>query len=524
MKCLAFVVLVFLCTVCFGQEESEIIFPVTEGWNILNENQELAFQLNVNTPQRPKFSIKGIDGLLIRFDSSGFFQWKPSYDLVTRVEKVKEFPVIFQAMCPDGKRISKTITFIVNHTNRPPVVDELPMFYIRQLVKNTYAFSADFISDPDGDPIIFKPVVARMPEGASLSAQGLLVWTPSKSQFTLLKKEPMTIEFTVQDQPDKLETTGRVKVAQTQLDLPPEILVVPSDTLFTIREDETLNLKIYVFDPNGDDNVRNASFIPSDPRIPFSIFKENTPLQYELTWMPGYDFVDEIKKTKFTEITFFSLDKTNNRAERKIRIKITDAENLIEKDMHQYGKYRETQIDALLLLNELDANLKKLNSDYKKAVRGKKQRSVVNAAFGAVSGFSPLMFQQNQAKVVGAIGGTTVLTLGTLEAAEVIGKSKQDIMERIKVNIEIRNKVQSAGDEFSRRFALKSSRRSPEFEKEIDKFRIIMNDQKLVLLQLDAERKNISRARISNKEIKNVFLDFSEEYKATNFCGVSNSI
>ncbi len=88
----------------------------------------------------------------------------------------------------------------------------------------------------------------------------------------------------------------------------------------------------------------------------------------------------------------------------------------------------------------------------------------------------PIIFQPNHAKVVGGVGGTTVLTLGTLEAAEVIGKSRQDILERIKTGIEIRNKIQSAENEFARRFTLKSVSRSPDFEKEIDKLRTTMND------------------------------------------------
>ncbi|HZX75448.1 MAG TPA: hypothetical protein VFE57_13570 [Cyclobacteriaceae bacterium] len=511
MNYLSTIFLLSFCSVCFGQEKPGIIFPTTQDWNILSENQELSFQLKSDTSQNPKYSIKGIDGLAIHYDSLGNFSWKPSFDLVSRVEKVKEFPVIFQAEWPNGRRVSKTITFIVKHINRAPVVEELPIFYTKQLVKNSYQFSVDFISDPDGDPIVYKPVLTKMPEGASLSSQGLLTWSPSRNQFAQMKKDPLIIEFIVQDQPDKAETIARLRVFQTQQDLPPELLIVPADTLFSIKENETLNVKIYVSDPNGDDDVKSGSFISSDPRIPFSSFKENTPLQYELTWMPGYNFVEEVKKVTYTEITFFALDKTNNRAERKIKVKILDTENLTEKDLHQYEKYRDNLVDAMLLINELDANLKLQNSEYKKAIRGKKQRSIVNASIGAVSGFSPLMFQPDQAKVVGAIGGTTVLTLGTLEAAEVVGKSKQDIMERIKVNIEIRNKVQSAGDEFARRFALKSARRNQEFEKEIDKLRMVMNDQKLVLLQLDAENKFIKKSRISAKDIKNVFLDFSEE-------------
>ena len=34
-------------------------------------------------------------------------------------------------------------------------------------------------------------------------------------------------------------------------------MIVPGDSMFTIKEDEILNLKLYVSDPNGDDDVRN---------------------------------------------------------------------------------------------------------------------------------------------------------------------------------------------------------------------------------------------------------------------------
>jgi hypothetical protein len=471
---------------CFGQNDLQ--FPDSVGWNVIQENQLVVFKVKaVNADASLRYSLEGTEGLGINFDSLGNFHWKPSFDLVDRIAKSKDFSVIFQATTPDGKRIRKSITFTVNHVNRPPVVEELPTFYVRQSTQNNYQFSSDYVYDPDGDPLVFKPILSKMPEGSTLTSQGSISWSTSRSQFNSLKNNPLTIEFVVQDQPDKAETTGKLKIAQTQQDLPPEILIVPGDTAFVIKEDETINLKIYISDPNGDDNVRNASFISSDKRVPQNNLKENTQLQYEFTWMPGYDFVSEVQKSSTIDVVFFALDKTNNRAERRIKIKINDAENLIEKDAHQFHKYRNNLVDAMVLLQELDDNQKKLNHDYKKAKRGKKQRSIVNATFGATSGFSPIIFQPNQAKIVGGVGGTTVLTLGTLEAAEVIGKSRQDILDKLKTGIEIRNRIQSAGDEFARRFALKSARRSPEFEKEIDKLRTIMNDQKLVLLELDAE-------------------------------------
>jgi hypothetical protein len=190
---------------------------------------------------------------------------------------------------------------------------------------------------------------------------------------------------------------------------------------------------------------------------------------------------------------------------------VTDAENLIEKDAHQYQKYRNSLISAMILIDQLDANQKKLNVDYKKAKKGKKNRSVLNASLGAVTGVSPVAFDTEQAQIVSGVGGTTVLTLGTLEATEVIGKSKEDILVKIKIGIDIRNKVQGAGDEFARKYSLKSARRGPEFEKDIDKLRTIMNDQRLVLLELDAYAKSSAMAKVTDKDVKKTFLDYGEE-------------
>jgi thiamine biosynthesis protein ThiC len=181
----------------------------------------------------------------------------------------------------------------------------------------------------------------------------------------------------------------------------------------------------------------------------------------------------------------------------------------VEKDALQHSKYRNSLVNALVLVSQLDENQKRLNHDYKKARIGKKKRSILNASLGAATGLSPITLEADQAKVVSGVGGTTVLTLGTLEATEVIGRSKDAIMEKIRLGIEIRNKIQAQGDEFARKYSLKSARRTQEFEKDIDKLRTAMNDQKLVLLELDAYSR--PRAKIENKDIKKVFVDYSEE-------------
>jgi len=490
------------------------IFPDSTGWNVVNEGQHVQFQIK-STHQSNKiyYSLEGADGLGIQFDSTGMFRWTPSFDIVDRVQKTRDVTVIFQQGLPDGKRERKEVTFIVRHVNRPPVVDELPVLYVRQSSANNYQIPPELVYDPDGDPIVLRSSLAVMPEGTALSQQGLFTWKPSRTQFASLRTNPLIIEFTAQDQPDKLETTGKLRIAQTQQDLPPDIMIVPGDSIFSIKEDEILNLKIYVSDPNGDDDAKTAGLITSDKRIPQAVLKENTALQYELTWSPGYDFVEDTQPPVKAELVIYALDKSNNRTQRKVTVRVSDAENLIKKDAHQFQKYRTNLADAVILIQQLDQNQKNLNADYKKAKKGKKNRSIVNASLGAVTGATPAIVDNSQsAKIIAGVGGTTVLTFGTLEATEVIGRSKEGILEKIKITIDLRNKIQGAGDEFARKYSLKASRRSPEFEKDIEKFRTSLADQRIVLLELDAYSRNL---RIDDRDIKKVFVDYVEEQKET---------
>jgi len=488
----------------------QMIFPEKENWNKVKEGQTLSFQVKVNDPAVPRFSIEGINGFGIQFDTLGNFSWKPAFDLADRLEKQKEISLIFQAEWNDGRKVRTTANFVVLHQNRPPEVDELPAFYVKQATLNQYQISSDYVRDSDGDPLVFKISPSQMPEGMNLSSSGLLTWTPSRNQFNSLKHNPITIEFTAQDQPEKAEATGKIKVAQTQLDLPPELLLVPGDTSFTIKENERINFKIYISDPNGDDDVLNAGFLCSDERVPKTCLKENTNVQYEFTWSPGYQFSDDTEKLRTAEIIFFAVDKSNNRVQRKVKVNVTDTENLEEKDKLLYQKYSATLSQAKTLLEQLRVKHKQLEKDYKNAKKGKKNRSIFGASIGAGSAVSSAVVTSPESlKTVTVIGGSTTATLGTLEAAEVIGKSKNDIMDLIKSETEIRNQLQLEGDIFARKYALKSSRRSMEFDNDRDKFLPILNHQKLALLELDASKP--LNARYDASEMKKTFADFSEE-------------
>lgn len=488
----------------------QLIANDSTGWSRLREGSYLSFKMESTDPIKPKFTLEGINGHAIQFDTLGNFYWQPSYDLVDRLEKQKEVSVIVQAEWKDGRRVRRPLHFIVLHQNRPPVVEDLPIFYVKQAAANSYQIPNEYVNDPDGDPLVFKSIQSQLPEGVTLSSNGLLTWTPSRNQFNALKNNPLVVEFIVQDQPEKLETKGKIKIAQTQLDLPPEILLVPGDTSLVIKEDERVHFKLYVSDPNGDENISSVNFVCSDSRVTAENFIQNTEVQSEFTWSPGYYFVEEVEKSKTIEIIFFALDKSNNRVQRKIRIKVVDTENLDEKDKFLYLKYRNSLVQAKSLLDLLDQNNERLNKAYKQAKKGKKNRSIVNATLGATTGLAPVAIPNDPStyKAVSAIGGTSVMTLGTLEATEVIGKSKSDILEKMKINVEIRNQLQLEGDNFARKYALKSMRRNKEFDPDRDKLLPIINNQKLVILELDASKPTRD---FENKELKKTFPDFSEQ-------------
>ena len=503
---------IFLLVLClagpFEILAQQLVFPDQSSWSRLDEGKPFSFSLSLSGSTLPaRFSMEGGHDLGMVIDSLGHFNWTPSYDLVSRLDKQKEVNVIFQAEWKDGKRIRQPINFIVSHVNRPPQVDELPTFYVKQNTLSKYQIPSDYVRDPDGDAIIFKPREAHMPEGAALTSNGQFTWTPSRSQFNTLKNNPMLIEFIVQDQSDKSETLGKIRIAQTQLDLPPDVLLVPSDSLWQIRENEVLNFKVYVSDPNGDDNIDEVGFISSDSRIQKSALKENSKSQWEFTWTPGYEYVDEADKKKDLLLTFYAFDKSSNRVQRKIRVTVNDTENVEEKDKHLYQKYFNSLAAAKILIDLLDANNDKLDGTYQHAKKGKKKRTILSATLGGVTGFSSLLQDPGQSKTISVVGGTSVLILNSLEAGQVIGRSTNEYQNKIKTNNDIRTQLQLKGNFFARKYSLKSMRRNSEFEIDRDELIRLLNSDQLTALELPANPQPVPKG----KDIKKTFTDFSEE-------------
>ncbi|WP_026462781.1 hypothetical protein [Adhaeribacter aquaticus] len=490
----------------------KIAFPNQPGWNVVKEGQKLQFEVKASggTGSRNIYSITQgrIEGM--EFDSLGRFSWVPSFEIVDRLNKSRTLQVLFDVSNEKDERVSQVIDIVVENVNRPPSVGELKPFYVQYNTNNVYTIEATTIKDEDNDPTIFVPILANMPEGAKLSAQGEFSWKPSMTQFNRLRTTPIVLEFFVEDQPAKARTKGQFKIEVTQQDLPPSLLLIPSQKRFRFKEDATLNLKFQLNDPNGESDIASFSFSSESPAVPLNALVKNTPSQYEFIWKPGYDFVKDPLDSVSFNITFFVIDKSHKQQERTITFSVLNAVNEAENDQKLYMAYRGSLAKAWDLMEQLKDAEKDLKRKYSRARKGKKARSVTTATLGAGTGITPVVIDvPATTKKVTTIGGTLVMTIGTLEATEVIGRSTKDLVDRLNYIIEKRNELQTKGDIFARKYALKSSRRRPEFTKEMDDFMVALNLKGLVALELDSSWKNKNKA--TNENINKTFKDFNPE-------------
>ncbi len=509
---------ILLSICCLGQDPKplQLVVPTQANWNEVAEGSTVKFDLKASGGKDDNLYFSLAQGRLegMQFDSTGQFSWRPNFDLADRIQTRKTVSLLFEVRNRAGESATQTVELKVQHVNRPPVINELRPFYVRYRTQNVYKFDNEQVRDEDGDPLAFIPIADQMPEGTKLTAQGEWSWTLSLNQFNKLKERPLYIEFWVEDQPSKNRTKGRLKIEPTLMDLPPDIQIVPGETRFRLRESASVNLKFYLSDPNGDDDISTFDFLTDNQDIPKSALIRNTANQYEFIWRPNYDFVKDPHDSLQTTLTFYVLDKAKNRDERKITFTVFNAVNEEARDRYLYSQYRQVMTTAWNLIEQMAAKEEELKKSYRQAKTGKRNRSVANASLGAVTGVTPAVTgastspnAQKNGRLVSAVGGTAVLTMGTLEATEVIGKSMKDLLDRYNYVLGKKSEIQNKGDVFSREFALKSSRRTNDFVKRLDDFRASMSLSGLVALELDAGWQNKKEA--TDKAIKRVFKDFA---------------
>ena len=490
----------------------EIRFPDHPDWNVVEEGQTLAFRVFAyGNSENYFFDLVEGKNTGMNLDSTGYFSWTPDFDFVDRLEETRNVQAIFEIS--DGQDINerRPVEFTVRHVNRPPEVAELKNFYVKYGQVNTYQIDLQAVIDPDYDPVIFKPVIYQMPEGATLSEKGEFSWKPSLSQFNRLKQDPINMSFIVEDQPYKAQVRGNFNVLATQLDLPPEITMVPKEGKLTTDENETININFFLSDGNGDADIASFELIADDARVTEEFLRKNSATQWEFVWTPGYDFVKLPGDSITVDLRFYVVDKTLKRAEKLITITVKDTENQIKKDQLLYNQYRAALVRVWDMLEQLKLKEKDYTKMLKRARRGKKSRAIVDASLGAVTGLSPVVLDErpDTQKLVSGVGGTTVMTMGTLEATDMIGKSPSDVLENLNRVIEKKNELQLNGDVFARRYSLISARRDKDFSKDTEKLLSLLLIKNVASLELTAGWENPTK--VNDKILMNTFDDYVPE-------------
>ena len=490
-----------------------LVIPKKPGWNLVREGDSINFKIKtVNTQGeevKVRYYLEEGEPSGISLDAGGNFQWVPAFDYVDRLQQTRDKHLFLIAEDEDGNSVSEKVVFTVFHKNQPPTVQALSPFYVLLGTKNYYEVSTSSVTDIDGDPIVFYVNKEDLPEGMEFSSSGKISWTPSRNQFYRLRNQPLTIPFFAEDQPAKERTAVFLSVEASSQDMPPDITIIPSETSFELNENERLQLVIHVSDANGDEDIEQFSFVSEDGSLDPELLRKNTDNQYEFIWMPGYDFVRDPDPEKEIELRFFAIDKTRKSSEKLIKIRVKDTEDLSKKDAQSYNIYKDMMLELLNLMDQLEYNQKELEKELKKAKRGKKNRAIMNASIGAVTGLSPVIAQNDAQKTISVIGGTSTLTLGTLEAKEVIGKSVNTINEKIKLNAELYNQYLSEGISFARRYNSKANRRNSNFSFDVEKLRKLLVNPKMATLELDAGWEN--KKDLSDKRLKSIFTEFDSD-------------
>lgn len=496
-----------------SRDPFRLILPVNYGWSTVNEGEHIGFELKTEGGRSSdiRYYIGKGEAPGMKLDSiTGVFSWVPSYDIADRLITSVALSVLFEARNAADEVATAEVIFKVNHTNRPPEIEELKTFYVQFKTQNTYRIDPANVTDHDGDSYVFIPVLETFPEGMQMTEAGQITWEPSQAQFNILRAGPRYIEFYVEDQPFKSRTKGRLRLEPSQKDLAPIITVVPKQQVFRIKENAIVNIKFFLSDPNGDDDILKFDFVSQNKDVPRSALVKNTETNYEFIWEPGYDFVKEPVDSVRFNITFYVLDKAQNRDEKVFQFVVGNTVNEEERNIYLFNLYREAMVSARDLMEQMVEKENELKKNYRKAKRGKSQRSVLNATLGASTGLSPVIAKdkpdlRNQ---ITTIGGTTIATIGTLEATEVIGKPIKDLLDRFNYVMQKKNELQTKGDAFAREFASKGARAHPDFIKKLDAFKASMSLSGLVALELDANW--VSKKPATTKEIRKYFKDYAE--------------
>lgn len=268
------------------EQKSEIQSAATDGYEYkaveVTEGEELLIEVRAKDPNgidKLKYEFEGAvaDKLTEVTDESNTqkmsnqslvemrqFTWTPSYDLVEQGSK--DYGTLITVT--DGmESTNRKIVIIVNHKDRPPVIESKTETSVTEESKLNFVVSA---SDPDGDSVTLS--AANLPQGANFNAEtGEFSWQPGSETSG-------EYEVTFAATAGGKTTNQTVKINVNELNRSPVITAIENKT---VAEGKELNFTVTANDADGDELSYQVSELPEGTN-----FDEATG---EFTWQPSQE-------------------------------------------------------------------------------------------------------------------------------------------------------------------------------------------------------------------------------------------
>ena len=137
-----FVLLLLFSTTLLKAQDNrtnfQIELPTESNWNTVQEGSRIEFLLKTTGGKSDTVTYIIRQGLVegMIFDSTGHFEWTPSYEMADRTNMQKSVQMIVEARNSQNETATRSIELKVVHVNRPPRVEDLKPFYVQNRTQN----------------------------------------------------------------------------------------------------------------------------------------------------------------------------------------------------------------------------------------------------------------------------------------------------------------------------------------------------------------------------------------------------
>lgn len=244
--------------------------PLQEG----RENSPLVFTLpgsdaDVEDAGKLRYSAVNLPAGAALDPASGQFSWTPGF------EQSGDYQVSFEITDSFGERAATTVDIRIAHTNRAPLMADLPVYNFTENTPATVTLPEG--SDPDiEDAGKLAYSLEGLPNGASFTGGSrTFSWTPG---FEQAGDYQMTL---VVSDPEGLSAAGRLRLTVENVNRPPQ-LSAPGDQ--DGQENQQLSFSLQGSDPDPEDS---GNLVYRCSNLPPGAFLDASSGRFG--WTPGFD-------------------------------------------------------------------------------------------------------------------------------------------------------------------------------------------------------------------------------------------